>query len=394
MVKAKYRHKIFGTDCHWEQVLDGPNGAGWVLVKRCTTNDVLRDVNKNAHFVINTGPMKMAGSGCGNLHTDHHQLYENGINDPLGDVNDVGVQNLVENRIMYNYRGEDTGDKMSQPIFHTHVPTKFRDIAIVHNNWYGISVGFAKAQIGTTFAHYVMIGNTFENRKAIIKGDDEDPVGTVDNGPVLLRGNITKTFKHLDKHPLDNVVAGVTKGCLDEFNFPDVEYVGPPQSDSNLSTVLTWFVSNTSNVTDNTIRVVSGSEDTNLTLGATCTGVSGTVNSSDVFGSATGRVGSLRSDSDGIYKSCTIEFNTAAQRDAFIGQKQYIRISTSKGSASSSFPASKSSSPKNAQVTGLLDKVFSGVTLSQSDIKNSTSGLTLEFRVDTIRTDGTYPKGS
>ena len=126
-----------------------------------------------------------------------------------------------------------------------------------------------------------MIGNTFEDRKAIIKGDDEDPVGTRDNGPVLLRGNITKTFKHLDKNPLDNIVAGVTKGCLDEFNFPDVEYVGPPQSDSNLSTVLTWFVDDPSNVTDNNIRLVSGSQSSNLTLSATCTGVSGTVNSSD-----------------------------------------------------------------------------------------------------------------
>jgi hypothetical protein len=399
-VKSKYRHKIFGTDCHWKQSLDGPNGAGWVIVKRCTADSIMRDVNKNAHFVINSGPMKIINSGCSNLHADHFQLYENNINDPLGDVNDVGIENLVENRIMYNYKGEDTGDKMSQPIFLTHGPTTLKDIAIVHNNWYGASDGFAKAQMGeNVFENYVLIGNTFENRKAIIKGNDADEddiggTGSLDNGPLLLRGNITKTFKHLDKHELDNIVAGVTKGCLDENNFPDVEYTGLPQSDSNLSTVLTWFVSNTSNVTDNTIRVVSGSEDTNLTLGATCTGVSGTVNSSDVFGSATGRVGSLRSDSDGIYKSCTIEFNTEAQRDAFIGQKQYIRISTSKGSASSSFPASKSSSPKNAQVTGLLDKVFSGVTLSQSDIKNSTSGLTLEFRVDTIRTDGTYPKGS
>ena len=392
-IKTKYRHKVFGTDCHWEQSLDGPNGCGWVLVKRCTADGIMRDVNKNAHFVINSGPMKMSGSECSNLHADHWQLYENNINNPLDDVGDVGVQNLVENYVMYGYKGEDLVKK-SQPVFHPHVPSTFRDIAIVHSHWYGEVPGSAKTQIGNTFEHYVMIGNTFEDRKAIIKGDDEDPVGTRDNGPVLLRGNITKTFKHLDKNPLDNIVAGVTKGCLDEFNFPDVEYVGPPQSDSNLSTVLTWFVDDPSNVEDNTIRLVEGSQSSNLTLPETCTGVSGGVTSSVVFGRERGKVGSFRSGSDGIYKSFNIDFATEAQRETFLGQKQYVRITTSKGSASSAFPASKSSSPRGIQMTGLLDKVFSGVTLSRSDIKNSTSGVTLEFRVDTIRTDGTYPKGS
>ena len=401
IMKAKYRHKVFTTNCHWDQTLDGPNGGGNVLVKNCTTRGILRDVNKNAHFVIG-GHMEMAGAACRNLHSDHWQLYQiSGVDDPLDDIGLTSdVPGLMENRIMYGYTGEDRlgGPGKSQPVFITETGSDYRGIAVVHNQWYGDNEGSAKGQIGGTAGHFVFIGNTFDSRKVIFKDGLGDGVTSAAHttGPLLIRGNITQRLQNLGRNSLDNVLGGITKGVRDEFNTPAMEYDGMPRSDQNLSTVLTWHVADTSSVDSRNIRLVSGGESDYLTLPATCTGVSGSVNSSDVFKRSSGGVGSFREYPAGTgYKQLNIDLPTESDATDFENQVYYVRVTTSKGAATSAFSGSKSgSNPKSIIFNGLNDEIFSGVTFGGSDVTNSATGLTMELRVDVNRTAGTYPKGS
>ena len=402
-VKTKYRHKVFNTNCHWNQSLDGPNGGGNILNKDCTCVGILRDINKNAHFVIR-GHGEVAGSACSNLHCDHFQLYQiSGVDDPLDDVGvTFDIPGLMENRIMYGYTGTDRiGGGISQPVFITESGSDYRGIAIVHNTWTGDLTGSAKGQIGGTAGHFVVIGNTFDFRKVLLKDGANDGITTSPHttGPLLVRGNVTRRMQNIGRHPLDNVLGGITKGVRDEFNFPSMEFLGSPRSEQNLSTVLTWYVTDTSSVDSRNIRLVSGGGPDGgdyLTLPETCTGVCGGVTSSDVFKRSSGTIGSFREYPAGSgYKQLNINFPTEADAIDFENQHHYARITTSKGSATSSFHAKKQSAdPRVVSFAGLKDQIFSGVTLGQQDIADSTSGLTLEFRVDTQRTDGTYPKGS
>ena len=408
IMKAKYRHKVFTTDCHWNQCLDGTNGGGHVLVKNCTTTGIIRDVNKNAHFVIG-GTMEIVGSDCELLHCDHFQQYQiSGVDDPLDDIGVTypEIPGLMENRIMYGYNGEDritegNSRGMAQPVFITEKGTDYRGIAIVHCHWYGDNEGSAKGQIGGTAGHFVFIGNTFDQRKVLFKDGFGDGITTAAHttGPLLIRGNITKRLQNIGRNSLDNVLGGITKGVRDEFNTPAMEYEGTPRNDQNLSTVLTWHVADTSSVDSRNIRLVSGGGPDGgdyLTLPATCTGVSGSVNSSDVFKRSSGTIGSFREYPAGTgYKQMNIDLPTESDATDFENQVYYVRVTTSKGAATSAFSGSKSgSSPKSVIFSGLNDGIFNGVTFGGSDVTNSATGLTMELRVDINRTAGTYPKGS
>ena len=120
------------------------------------------------------GHMEMAGAACQNLHSDHFQLYQiTGVDDPLDDIGLTSdVPGLMENRIMYGYKGEDRIGGIpgkAQPVFITEVGSDYRGIAVVHNHWYGDNEGSAKGQIGGTAGHFVFIGNTFDSRNVIFK---------------------------------------------------------------------------------------------------------------------------------------------------------------------------------------------------------------------------------
>lgn len=369
--RNSYYQRLYYTDCYAEQCHNAPF-AGAVLANRCTAKFNYQDSYTNTVACINCSSINHLTPGCSDFHADHYQLFSS--RSPY----------LVENFLLYGYRGEDNTLTVQPFGFFGTGNETYRDIGFINSSWGGSYGSYAVSQIGLTYDHVLFIGVNLENRSLLFVNRPGNAVG-----PVLVRGvNCGGSLNCNFLHDLDyRDLLGTTNEFKVENNTPNLRFTASPSDDSALNLYYEWHISGASMASVEVFNAYLQDPDgtnTNLFIGNTAHVIPTDEyeSISDIFNSnISGRFSYSNFNwPENVYIRSFTLVNTFDENASLDIQNRelYMRLIVDAGT-STSLAGKKRGNDKLVDFGGFSPGVFDSINLTKDDIVNSSTGVTFQI---------------